>query len=437
VKVKGRFVRVPAGQAPKAEPVRLPPVVREPLTRGAGQGRILYLDAGSGLAGDMLVAALLDLGVPESVLQEGLAALGLTGYELKHSRVLRSSISGRHFDVSVHAPQPARDYRSIVQLLEAATSLSDGARRIALEAFLILARAEAEVHACALADVHFHEVGAVDSIIDITAAAIALDHLGAEVVCSPLPMGRGTVRTQHGVIPLPAPATLLCLRGVPTYDAASSHELVTPTGACLVAAVAKRFSGWPSIRVERVGLGAGTKDFADRANLLRVVLASPESPAAVSRKHGEHVVVEANIDDLSPEVAAYATQRALSMGALDVWTTPIGMKKGRSAVTISVLCKAADLDVQAKVLFEETSTLGLRHYTVDRFERPRRALRVKTRYGSIAVKIAGGEGLDEHVAPEYEACREAAERHGVPIRKVYAAALRAYEDERDASRRNP
>jgi len=432
VKPKGRFVRVATGREPKPETARLPPMAREPLERGAGHGRILYLDAGSGLAGDMLVAALLDLGVPESVLLAGLVDLQLSGYELKHSRVLRSSISGRHFDVAVNEPQPARDYRSIVQLLEAATSLSDGARRIALEAFLILARAEAEVHACAVEAVHFHEVGAVDSIIDITAAAIAFDHLGADVVCSPLPISRGSVRTQHGVIPLPAPATLLCLRGVPTYDAQSSHELVTPTGACLVAALAKRFSGWPDMRTERVGLGAGTKDFADRANLLRVVLASPEPSASVSRKRGEHVIVEANIDDLSPEVAAYATQRALSAGALDVWTTPIGMKKGRSAVTISVLCKAADLDLQAKVLFEETSTLGLRHYTVDRFERPRRALQVKTRYGSIAVKIAGGEGLDEHVAPEYEACREAAEQHGVPIRKVYAAALRAYEDEREA-----
>lgn len=429
--MKRKFVPVnDRGAEARAPTAQLPPVPREPLERGAGNGRILYLDAGSGLAGDMLVAALLDLGVPESVVLASLEGLALSGYALKHSRVLRSSISGRHFDVQVSEPQPARDYRSIVQLLEAATSLTDGARQLALKAFAILAQAESEVHACRIDDVHFHEVGAVDSIIDITAAAIALDHLGAEVVCSPLPIGRGKVRTQHGIIPLPAPATLLCLRGVPTYDAQLSQELVTPTGACLVAAAASRFGGWPDMRAERVGLGAGTKDFPDRANLLRAVLATPEPSASVSRKHAEHVVIEANIDDLSPEVAAYASQRALSMGALDVWTTPIGMKKGRAAVTISVLCKATDLDLQAKLLFEETSTLGLRHYTVDRFERPRRALEVKTRYGSIALKIAGGEGLDEHVAPEYEACREAAERHGVPIRKVYAAALRAYEDER-------
>lgn len=418
-----RFVRVPGPNAV---------VAREPLPPASGQGLILYLDAGSGLAGDMLVAALLDLGVPEAIVDSGLAGLALTGYELKHSRVLRSSISARHFEVSVETAQPPRDYRSIVQLLEAATSLSDGARGIALKAFGILAQAEAEVHACPVEAVHFHEVGAVDSIVDITAAAIALDHLGAEVVCSPLPIGRGSVRTQHGVIPLPAPATLLCLRGIPTYDSQLSAELVTPTGACLVAAVATRFGGWPSMRAQRVGLGAGSKDFPDRANLLRVVLAQAESSLGVSHKRGQHVVIEANIDDLSPEVAAYASQRALQAGALDVWTTPIGMKKGRAAVTISVLCRADDLDLQAKILFDETSTLGLRHYSVDRLERPRRATHVETCYGSIAIKIAGGEGLDEHVAPEYESCREAAERHSVPIRKVYAAALRAYEDARSA-----
>jgi uncharacterized protein (TIGR00299 family) protein len=381
----------------------------------------------------MLVAALLDLGVPVAAVEEGLCGLGVTGYTLAHTRVLRSGLSGRHFDVRVEGQQPARDYRSIVQLLAAATSLTDGARELALRAFRVLAEAEAQVHSCPVEDVHFHEVGAVDSIVDIAGAAIALDHLGATVVCSPLPLGRGVIRTQHGMIPLPAPATLLCLRGVPTYDAQLSAELVTPTGACLVAAAATSFGGWPSMRPERVGIGAGTKDFPDRANLLRVVLGSPEPAAGLGRKHGEHVVIEANIDDLTAEVAAYALQRALDAGALDVWTTPIGMKKGRSAVTLSVLCRAADLDLQAKLLFAETSTLGLRHYSVDRIERPRRILQVATPYGSIALKIAGGEGLDEQVAPEYESCRAAAQAHGVPIRKVYAAALRAYEAEQPAS----
>ena len=409
------------------------------LPRGAGRGKLLYLDAGSGLAGDMLVAALLDLGVPEAALAEGLAGLGLRGYTLAHGRVLRSSLSGRHFDVQVQDAQPARDYRAIVSLLTAAESLSEGARKLALKAFQILARAEAQVHACPVDAVHFHEVGAVDSIVDITAAAIAFDYLQAQVVCSPLPLGRGSIRSAHGIIPLPAPATVLCLSGVPTYDAGLAAELVTPTGACLVVAVAQSFGGWPSFRPERVGLGAGTKEWPDRPNLLRAVLGNP-SPVSSSehsfeatRISGQHVVLEANVDDMTPEVAAYALQRALERGALDAWTTPIGMKKGRSAQTLSVICRTEDLDTMAKLLFAETTTLGLRHYAVDRIERLRRVERVETPYGSIEVKIAMGHGLDEQAAPEYEACKKAAEAFGVPIRNVYAAALSAFEDRRSQS----
>jgi len=402
---------------------------------------VLYLDAGSGLAGDMIVAALLDLGVPEAALAEGLAGVGIDGYSLHHSRVLRSSLSGRHFDVRVDTQQPARDYRSIVALLMAASSLTDGARALALRAFEILAHAEAQVHACPVDAVHFHEVGAVDSIVDITAAAIAFDYLNAEVVCSPLPLGRGSTRSAHGVIPLPAPATVLCLSGVPTYDPGLAAELVTPTGACLVAAVAREFGGWPSFRPERVGLGAGTKEWPDRPNLLRVVLGTAAShdvskqdtSFAATRTRGRHVVLEANIDDMTPEVAAYALQRALARGALDAWTTPIGMKKGRTALTLSVLCHTEDMDRLAQLLFSETTTLGLRHYPVDRIERLRRIERVQTPYGAIDVKVAMGDGLDEQAAPEYEACKQAAEAFGVPIRKVYAAALRAFEGGRTKS----
>lgn len=406
------------------------------LERGAGRGGILYLDANSGLAGDMLVAALLDLGVPQSVISEGLQGLALSGYELAHSRVLRSSISARHFDVRVQDHQPARDYRSIVSLLTAASTLSAGARALSLRAFEILALAEAQVHACALDAVHFHEVGAVDSIVDITAAAIAFDHLGAQVICSPLPLGRGTTRSAHGIIPLPAPATVLCLQGVPTYDPGLAAELVTPTGACLVAAVAQGYGGWPSFRPERVGLGAGTKEWPDRPNLLRVVLGranATEQSFEATRTTGRHMVLEANVDDMTPEIAAYALQRALAAGALDAWTTAIGMKKGRSAQTLSVLCRTEDMDTLAKLLFSETTTLGLRHHPVDRIERLRRIERVETPYGPIEVKVAMGRGLDEQAAPEYEACKRAAETFGVPIRNVYAAALSVFESRRPKS----
>jgi uncharacterized protein (TIGR00299 family) protein len=420
----------------------------EPLVRDAGQGKLLYLDAGSGVAGDMLVATLVDLGVPQAAILEGLAGLALTGYSVHFNHVFRSSMRCCHFDVRIEAAQPSRDYAAIVALLNACTTLTAGARTLALAAFEKLGRAEAQIHGTTLDRVHFHEVGAVDSIVDITAAAIAFDFLGARVVCSPLPMGRGTTRSAHGVIPLPAPATVLCLAGAPTYDAGLPEELVTPTGACLVATVADTFSGWPAFRPERVGLGAGTKEFPDRPNVLRAVLgtpadvtsdlnpsgvaleaqSSPGSPAspALARRTGSHTLIETNIDDMSPEVAAFAVHRTLAAGALDVWTTPIGMKKGRAALLLSALAKNENVDTIIRVILSETSSIGVRLHAVDRVERPRRMLTVKTEYGQIDLKIADGDGLPDQVAPEYESCRQAAEHHQIPIRLVYNAALAAY-----------
>jgi uncharacterized protein (TIGR00299 family) protein len=413
---------------------------REPLSRDAGAGKLLYLDAGSGLAGDMLVAALVDLGVPQTVILEGLAGLELSGYSVHFKHVFRASMQSSHFDVRLEGAQPSRDYRAIVGLLSSCTTLTEGARRLALAAFEKLGRAEAQIHGTTLDHVHFHEVGAVDSIVDITAAAIAFDYLGAPVVCSPLPMGRGTTRSAHGVIPLPAPATVLCLAGAPTYDAGLAEELVTPTGACLVATVAKAFSGWPAFRPERVGMGAGTKEFPDRPNVLRAILGTPATDPAeargaprvspdtpvLTRRTGSHTLIETNIDDLSPEIAAYAVQCAFAAGALDVWTTPIGMKKGRSALMLSALATQENVDSIIRVILSETSSIGVRLQSIDRVERPRRMLTVETQYGSIELKVASGDGLPDHVAPEYESCRRAAEEHRIPIRRVYNAALAAY-----------
>lgn len=403
------------------------PAEAEPLARGAGAGRLVYLDAGSGLAGDMLVAALVDLGVPRSAIADGIAGLAMSGYRATFEHVSRASMRSTHFVVHVDEAQPSRDYSAIVAILESCTTLTDGARALARKAFETLGRAEAQIHGTTLAEVHFHEVGAVDSIVDITAAAIAFDYLGARVVCSPLPMGRGTTRSAHGIIPLPAPATVSCLAGVPTYDAGLAEELVTPTGACLVASVAESFGNWPAFRPERVGLGAGTKQFPDRPNVLRVILGTPTSgPAALTHRTASHVLIETNLDDLTAEVAAFAAQRAFAAGALDVWTTPIGMKKGRAGMTLSALVEHTRVDAVVAVILSETSSLGVRLQTVDRVERPRRVLEVETQYGKIELKLAAGDGLPDQVAPEYESCRAAAERHGIPIRRVYNAALAAY-----------
>ncbi len=398
------------------------------LVRDAGKGQVLYLDAGSGLAGDMLVAALIDLGVPEAVIRQGLAGLPVGGYNVTVQRVERSGIAARHFEVTVQGEQPSRDYGEIRTLLGTTPTLSRGARELALAAFARLAQAEAQVHDTTPDAVHFHEVGAVDSIVDITAAAIGFDYLGARVVCSPLPMGRGVTRSAHGLIPLPAPATVLCLAGVPTCDASIAEELVTPTGACLVATVSNSFGGWPSMRTERCGYGAGTKELADRPNLLRVVLGREDLAAAQAvPAKSTHVVVETNVDDMSAEIAAYAMSAVLAAGALDAWTTPIGMKKGRSALMLSALIRPEMLDSITRVLLSETGSLGLRHYPVQRIERPRHMVEVDTSYGVIAVKVAEGDGLPTNAAPEYEACRQAAEAHCVPVRQVYAAAIAAYQ----------
>lgn len=400
-------------------------VAREPLAPAAGSGKLLFFDAGSGLAGDMLVAALADLGVPESVFEQGLAGLGLHGYRARFEYVSRSALRARRFVVDIDAAQPSRDYEAIVKLLGACETLTPGARKLALAAFEKLGRAEAEIHGTSLARVHFHEVGAVDSIVDITAAAIAFDYLGARVACSPLPMGRGTTRSAHGIIPLPAPATLLCLADVPTYDAQLAAELVTPTGACLIATIAQDWVSWPAFRPQRVGLGAGTKEFPDRPNVLRAILGTPE-PAPTTLRAGSCTVLEANIDDMTPEVAAFAVQRAFAAGALDVWTTAIGMKKGRPGMTLSALVRSEHTDAVAQVLLSETTSLGVRYHAVDRVERNRRMLAVETPFGPIDVKVADGDGLPAHAAPEYESCRQAAERHQIPIRRVYNAALAAY-----------
>ncbi|MCG8554162.1 MAG: nickel pincer cofactor biosynthesis protein LarC [Proteobacteria bacterium] len=391
------------------------------LDAGAGPNCMLFLDAFSGVSGDMLVAALLDLGVPLQLVQRALEPLPLGGYRIELSEVRRSSIRALRFRVVVEPAQPSRDYASIRDVLQGTSSLTDGARAMALESFACLARAEARVHGVELERVHFHEVGAVDSIVDIVAAAVCIDHLSARVACSPLPMGRGFVATQHGSLPLPAPATLECLRAVPTYDAGIEAELVTPTGACLVATLATSFERWPAIVPERVGWGAGSRALDDRPNALRAVLGKP-GPAASDRQR-ECVLVETNVDDISGEHVAFALQRVLEQGAVDAWASPIGMKKGRPGVLLSALVRRSQLHAVSHTLLSETGSLGVRSRAVDRIERPRRSVEVTTPYGRVTVKIADRDGLPAQIKPEYEACQRLASAKDIPIRQVYQAAL--------------
>ena len=394
---------------------------REPLPRGSGTGKILFLDGFSGLAGDMVIAALLDLGVPISVVADAVAQLPIGGYELVVAQRERSGIVATKFDVKIEREQPHRNYGGIDDMLEA-SSLDDATKSKARAIFRRLGEAEAAAHRMPLRQVHFHEVGAVDAIVDIVGAAAAMSYLDAEVVASPLPMGRGFVQAQHGVLPLPAPATVNCLRGVPTYAVELDAELVTPTGAAIVSACASRFTRWPTMTPEHVGFGSGTMDLLDRPNLLRVVLGSEAGHADTS-----HVVLEANVDDMTGELAAHAINAALQNGAVDAWATPITMKKGRPALVMSALAPRASATRVAETLLRETTTIGVRTTDVSRIERPRTTVEVETPYGKISLKVSGGGHGPAQVKPEFDRCAEAAQKHGVPVRVVLQAALSAYE----------
>jgi uncharacterized protein (TIGR00299 family) protein len=394
------------------------------LEQGAGAGKLLFLDAPSGLAGDMIIAALVDLGVPETVIAEAIAKLPVTGYHVHFGTRVRSGIVATSFDVHIDDPQPHRTYADVKRLLDDAP-LDPRVREMAHATFLRLGKAEARVHRMPLESVHFHEVGAIDAIVDVVGSAAALAWLGAELVVSPLPMGRGFTNAAHGVLPLPAPATVECLAGLPTYDGGFDFEFVTPTGAAIVGAHARASSRWPSMLPERTGWGAGTKDLASRPNVLRAVLGArdDEVTRASHAPHASHAVIEANLDDATGELVAIAIEALFHAGAVDAWAAPITMKKGRPAVTVAALAPVARADEVARAMLRETTSLGVRRHDVSRVERPRRMVEVDTPFGRIPVKIAEGDFGPPQVKPELDACAEAARAHGVPVREVIRAAL--------------
>ncbi len=399
-----------------------PEAHRAPLERGASNGKLLFFDAFSGIAGDMTVAALVDLGVPRGVVEQAAAALGIDGVKLTFSRARTGGLGATHFDVTASREQPERRYADVRRLLDA-SSLSPAVVALAQRIFGRLARAEASVHRVPLEEVTFHEVGAVDSLVDVVGAAACLDYLGGHVVGSPLPLGRGSVAAAHGVLPLPAPATLACLEGVPTVPAARNVELVTPTGAAILSTVAERFEPWPALVPERIGWGAGTRAFEDAPNALRVVMGSQPS---TQRATAELVMLEATVDDMTGELAAHAIFVLLGLGALDAFATPVTMKKGRPGLVVSALVRAAEADAVAEALLRETTTLGVRRTPVTRVERPRRTVEISTRFGTIPVKVAEGPYGPPQAKPEFDACARAAAEHGVAVREVIAEALLAW-----------
>jgi pyridinium-3,5-bisthiocarboxylic acid mononucleotide nickel chelatase len=383
-----------------------------------------YLDAFSGLSGDMIVGAILDCGADFGEFERAIKSTALTGYRLSTHRKTFGGISALKFDVTVTEPQPERHFREIRAMIDT-SPLAATVRHRAISIFEVLAQAEAKIHDTTPDRVHFHEVGAVDSIIDIVGTAWGLEQLDVgDVIVSPLPMGNGFARSQHGVIPVPAPATAELLSGFPLKIGDGTHEMVTPTGAAVVRALARPAAIPLAFEIEKVGYGAGTRELEDRPNVLRLMLGR-ERDALDS---DEMIEISANIDDLSPQVYEHLMTRLFDAGARDVTLTPTMMKKSRPAVTLGVIAEAAHRDAIAEIIFAETSTIGLRFHAVERLKLHREIHEVDTRWGKIRVKTSGTHGrAPATISPEYDDCRRIAAEHNVPLRVVMEAA-------RDAAR---
>ena len=443
--------------------------------------RIAYLECFSGISGDMFLGALVDAGVSPQLLQDTVAALGL-GAKLEISRVMRSGISATKVDVwidgekdmpreeywakqeasqshdhhdhghghdhdHVHlqehhhshgessragAPAPHKhehSHRGLTEIRKiiSAAQISESAKKTAISIFEALGSAEAKIHDVPVETIHFHEVGAVDAIVDIVCAAVGVEALGVdEIVCSSLNVGGGTVKCAHGTFPVPAPATVELLKDAPVYSANVQAELVTPTGAAIVKTLAKRFSAFPEMKVEKSAYGAGSRDFPGHPNVLRIVIGEVAAKMTAKTQSDTISVLEANLDDLNPQVFGYVMDRLLDEGALDVFGVPVQMKKSRPGTLLTVLCKPEDEDKLTQLVFSETTTLGIRRREESRQALARRWESVRTEWGEVRIKIASMNGTVTNYAPEYEDCRRIAAEHHVPLKTVMQEASRAY-----------
>ena len=444
--------------------------------------RIAYLGCFSGISGDMFLGAMVDAGVSPALLEKTVAALNV-GARLETSKVSRNSISATKVDVwisdrekdqprdgerSFHEPahshphkhehshehghhhhdhaqeQPVEEsdryhhdehvhgrHLSEIQKIIEAAAISETAKKRALAIFEVLGEAEAKVHNVPVEKIHFHEVGAVDAIVDIVCAAIASEALGVdEWVCSPVNVGGGTVQCAHGRLPVPAPATVELLKGVPIYSSGIDKELTTPTGAAILKTLVSRFGTIPAYKVEKTGYGAGTRDFPSHANVLRISVGESIEPSKAATPEAISVL-EANIDDLNPQVFGYVMDKLLEAGALDVFGTPVQMKKNRPGMLLTVLARTEDAQRLSRLIFAETTTLGIRMREERREVLLRRSESVKTAWGEVRMKIGNLNGSVTNYAPEYEDCRRIASEHGVPLKTVMQEAIRIYMDQQN------
>jgi uncharacterized protein (TIGR00299 family) protein len=390
----------------------------------------LYFDCFNGAGGDMIVAALLDAGVDAARLEHDLGLLGVEGYRLAIEKIQKQGFAATRFLVNAETDgQPHRHLRDIRAILDA-SRLPERVRARATTAFERLANAEARAHGVALEAVHFHEVGAIDAIVDVVSAMLALEQLQPRrVLCSPLPVGSGTVQCAHGTMPVPAPATALLLTGVPIAATEETGELLTPTAAAILTTVCDSFGALPAMTISAVGMGAGTRDGVHRPNLLRVLGGTATEADAASAESDTVTVLAANIDDTPGEWTGYCLTRLLEAGARDAYCVPISMKKQRPGVVLTVICDSADVARLEAIMFAETSTFGIRRYVAQRSKLAREHETVATPFGAIRVKLGRRGDTLVQVAPEYDDCVAAARAHGVALRQVMAAARQAWSEQ--------
>jgi uncharacterized protein (TIGR00299 family) protein len=383
---------------------------------------IAYADLISGISGDMMGAALLDLGLPEKHLKAELGKIPRLRYRIAVGKKITHGIRAVRFQVTAVGAQPARSWTVVRRLIER-SALEPRAKERGLDIFRRLAEAEAKVHGISPEEVHFHELGAADSIVDIMTAAVGTSYLGIDSLrFSRVPLGRGLTSSRHGALPLPAPATLELLKGLPIEWNSLNGETVTPTGAAILSALGTPSDEGFRMKVERIGYGAGARDFPDRPNVLRLLLGREEP----SWEHDEMLVLEANIDDMNPELYDHVMERLLAAGARDVFLSPIQMKKNRPGTLLRVIAEPGLKDALAEIVFRETTTIGARFYPVKRLVLKRSAATVDTRFGPVKVKIIEEPGGSRRATPEYDDLKRIAAARKVPLKLLYDEVVRAF-----------
>jgi len=383
--------------------------------------RIAYFDCFSGISGDMALGAFLDAGLSFDKLSKELSRLKIKGYRLKKGRVKRQEIVGTKFDCVTSGKARHRSLKNILSLISG-SSLNDRVKNIAASIFTNIGEAEAKIHRLdSKSGIHLHELGEIDSIIDIVGIGIAVDELGIdEIHASVVGMGRSFVNSAHGVLPIPSPASLEILKGAPLEISEIDAELVTPTGAGILKTLAKSFGRMPRMKIDKIGYGAGSRELDERPNMLRIMIGEAENAFLEDRVS----VIETNIDDMNPQNFEYLFEKLFKEGALDVYTTPIQMKKTRPAFLLTVLAKPADSSRISSIIFSETTSIGVRLYEAGRFKLERKFTRVKTKYGEVKVKLARAPGGAFTASPEYEECVKIARAKNVPLKIVYEEAKR-------------